>query len=185
MPLAAGSWALWGSEAHLRICRCRNAPSLRIASDTAAFPRKPSVQIAPDQTLASDDLQKRRSRRRPLLQSANGEVSIEHRGSPGAQPEAPPASPVASMGVPRGRQSRSLAWAGSAPGIRQIRARRVRPAQLSGSRGAGRVGSRASPVVSFRDSAGWSSEVDDPVCELVGAVGLNGLDERGASRRAT
>jgi hypothetical protein len=34
-------------------------------------------------------------------------------------------------------------------------------------------------------SAGWSSEVDDPVCELVGAVGSNGVDERGPSRRAT
>lgn len=34
-------------------------------------------------------------------------------------------------------------------------------------------------------SARWSDEVDDPVCELVGAVRLDGRDERGASGRTS
>lgn len=49
-----------------------------------------------------DELQKPRSRRRPLLQSANGEVSIEHKGTHATTLNRHPDHQRHAMGVPRG-----------------------------------------------------------------------------------
>jgi hypothetical protein len=120
------------------------------------------------------DLQNRRRPRRQPLQSANGEVSIErigarqvpalerHRHHGGGR-----------VGVARARQSRSLAGAGSAPGIRQSQVSRAIRS---------REGDRALPRrPAWTGAIAWSpirSQVDRSLKAIVRAAAIAAIRRR-------